>query len=202
MTSPSEDVVADLPEVSSMYDEAKTAQMAAFFLKMGGGRMEYIKIIKLLYLAEREHLNLYHSPMTGDRLYSLRKGPIVSITYNCIKKEACGKGKIWHKWISEKDGYLISLQNGFKNVEELDELSAADLEIVSDIWKRFGWMNWTQLIRYTHFNCPEWKHPGRSSTPIEYSDVLKALGYRPEKIARIEASIRENESSPKFASIS
>lgn len=58
------------PQVStrpfSMFNELKTAQLAAYLLKQGGGRMEYIKLINLLYLAEREHLKLYHSPMTGD----------------------------------------------------------------------------------------------------------------------------------------
>ena len=36
------------------FDEAKATQAAAFFLQLRGGQMHYIKLIKLLYLADRE----------------------------------------------------------------------------------------------------------------------------------------------------
>lgn len=179
-----------------MFNELKTAQMAAFFLKKERGcRTEYLKIIKLLYLSERLHLDRYHSPMTGDCLSSLDHGPVVSTTYNCIKKEKGQKGITWHEWIGEKNKYTISLKKDFNNIEELDELSEADLEIMSEVWDKFGWMSWTQIRDYTHDNCPEWKDPEGSSIPIEYRDVLKALGYGPDRIKNIEASIKESCSS-------
>jgi len=184
-----------------MYDEAKTAQMAAFFLKKGGSEMRYIKVIKLLYLAEREHLAVYHSPMTGDFLSSMNNGPILSITYNCIKNEAGSKDRSWKKWIEDKKGYFISLKNKINSVEELDELSESDIEILNKIWDEFGEMSWTDIIQYTHDNCPEWKHPHGSSNPIEYSDIFKALDFPPEQIANIQASIEENNHCRKFLSV-
>jgi len=40
------------------FDEAKATQAATLFLKLRGGRMHYIKLIKLLYLLDREALDL------------------------------------------------------------------------------------------------------------------------------------------------
>jgi len=191
-----EDSEVALAGGSRMYDEAKAAQVAAYFLHRGGGTMEYIKIIKLIYLAERENLNRYHEPLTGDLLFSLNQGPIVSTTLDCINKKATRNGEIWDQWIESPTGYCISLKADLKSTEDLEDLSIDDLEIVEDTWKRFGGMSWKQLIRYTHYNCPEWRFPNGSRIPIEYSDVFRALGLQPEAIQRIESSIAENFSSP------
>lgn len=42
--------------MSLPFDEAKATQVAAAILRMRGGRMHYIKLIKLLYLVDRESL--------------------------------------------------------------------------------------------------------------------------------------------------
>jgi uncharacterized phage-associated protein len=174
-----------------MFDESKVAQMTAFFLKRSGGKMQYIKAIKLLYLAERLSLDRYHMPMSGDRLYSLPKGPIVSTTYNIIKEELPELGKAWGAWVNKKVGYYISSKKSFDSMDELDELSEADIEILEQVWKKFGWMSYGRLIEWTHDNCREWIHPGKSSTPIQYAEVFSALGYQPEVTRRIVASIAE-----------
>jgi hypothetical protein len=39
-----------------------------------------IKLIKLMYLAERLSLQRYGEPLTGDRLVSMPDGPVLSMT--------------------------------------------------------------------------------------------------------------------------
>jgi hypothetical protein len=43
------------------FDEKKATEVAAFLLKMRGGKMSYLKLIKLLYLADRESLSRWAS---------------------------------------------------------------------------------------------------------------------------------------------
>ena len=47
-----------------MFNERKAAQMAAFFLGQGsGGRLAHLKLMKLLYLADREAVRAFGLPI-------------------------------------------------------------------------------------------------------------------------------------------
>src|SRR4051812_18447984 len=69
------------------YDEAKTTQAALYLLKKRGGTMSYMKLIKLLYLADREALLRWARPITFDRYVSMDNGPVVSQTYRLIAED-------------------------------------------------------------------------------------------------------------------
>lgn len=47
------------------YCEKRAAQTAAFFICRAGGAIEVLKLMKLMYLAERESLARYGEPITG-----------------------------------------------------------------------------------------------------------------------------------------
>src|SRR5580658_6529739 len=68
------------------FDEVKATQIAAFFLKMAGGRLKYLALIKLLYRLDREALARWGLPVTTDRYVSMKYGPVTSRIYNRIKE--------------------------------------------------------------------------------------------------------------------
>ena len=57
-----------------MFREDKATQMAARFLHHSNGRMEYLKLIKLLYLADKKMLQRCGEPIVYDTWYSMAKG--------------------------------------------------------------------------------------------------------------------------------
>ena len=57
------------------YSEKRAAQSAAFFISRARGTIEISKLMKLMYLAERESLARYGEPITGDVLVSMKQGP-------------------------------------------------------------------------------------------------------------------------------
>ena len=61
-----------------VFNDRKTAQAAAWLLDRQEGRMPYLKLIKLLYLADRQSLIESGYPITGDRLVSMDRGPVLS----------------------------------------------------------------------------------------------------------------------------
>lgn len=67
-----------------LFDEKTTVQLAAYFLKKRGGTMSYIKLIKLLYFAEREHIKQTGAPITKDTCFSMRNGPTLSNVLDLI----------------------------------------------------------------------------------------------------------------------
>jgi len=60
------------------FNERKATQVAAQFLRLRGGRMSYMKLIKLMYLADREALLRWGRPISTDRYVSMDKGPVLS----------------------------------------------------------------------------------------------------------------------------
>jgi uncharacterized phage-associated protein len=68
------------------FDERKAADAAAFLLQLHGGTMNHMRLIKLLYAAERESLKRFNRPIVGDRYVSMDHGPVVSGVYDLIKE--------------------------------------------------------------------------------------------------------------------
>lgn len=178
---------------SSMLFEAKRAQIAAYFLKKRGGSTTTMALVKLMYLADRESLDKYGFPISWDQPFAMEHGPVPTETYNCIKGENGQCGDDWPQFVSSPGGpknrdlHLVSQIE----LEDLDELSDADFEILEVTWAKFGWMTASQLREWTHKNCPEWVDPGKSSKPIPYEDIFKALKKDPDLIPALARQVKD-----------
>lgn len=175
-----------------MFNEYKAAQIAAWFLTQAGGTMPHLKLMKLMYLSDREAMRSYGFPMTGDHFVSMPHGPVLSNTLSHINDEAASSPDGgWDTWISDKANYEVALVRK-PGANDLDALSRADLKVLDTIWAEFGKMNKYQIRDYTHDpkNCPEWKDPKGSSYPIAYSTVFEALGFPASLAASMAAEIQ------------
>ena len=180
-----------------MFEIEIAGQMAAWFLHKHGGTMPHLKLMKLLYLAERTSVEKNGYPILGDNLVSMDYGPVLSITLDYMQGKCGEPGNGWHKWVSRKDGYEVSLVREYGS-EDLDLLSDATLEVLEHVLEQCRDMNEWDAVDYTHKNCPEWrKPPSNSSIPITYKQLLCALGYEEGEAARVaselEAQQRINE---------
>lgn len=177
-----------------MFNERKVAQMAAYLLKRRGGTMSHLKLIKLLYLADREALNCYGASISGDSFFSLPNGPILSRTLNLMAGVVESETQGWETWISDRAEHQVSLRQDF-DFGDLDYLSPADIDILDNIWQRFGSMSRWQLVDYTHGgNCPEWENPNGSSAPISPYKIFSALGKSQEDSAALASEIEAERS--------
>lgn len=164
------------------FDERKATQAAALFLALRGGRMHYLKLIKLLYLADRAALLQWGVPITTDRYVSMDHGPVVSMIYNLITDE---KPKpAWAEFISPPLGeYEVELLKP----APVDCLSRAEERLIGQVFGEFGHLSRWDVVNFVH-TLPEWKNPGGSSIPISIRDILKAGGENEEEI---KAVVRE-----------
>ncbi|MBF0311550.1 MAG: SocA family protein [Magnetococcales bacterium] len=160
-----------------MYNERKAAQMAAFLLgKTPEGRMSHLKLMKLLYLAERESMRLTGLPICWDHLVSMPHGPVLSMTLNLMDGDVESQPGGWEEWISDKAGHEVSLRRSF-TPEDLDALSRAEEDILESVWQEFGGMGKWEIRDWTHQHCPEWTNPSGSSMPIPFHAMALAVGY-------------------------
>ena len=163
------------------YREDKTVQAAARFLQHAGGAMNYMKLIKLLYVMDRMALSRWGHPVTYDRYVSMPHGPVLSFTLDRINEgdEPDCPG-YWSKFISPPSAYEVSL---VENPQD-DDLSEAETGLIDDIYSEYGDRDQWQLRDHCHEHFSEWKNPEGSSFAIDYRDILEAVG-------KTEAEIRE-----------
>ncbi|GMQ79087.1 MAG: Panacea domain-containing protein [Anaerolineae bacterium] len=176
-----------------MFNEQKAAQMAAFFLGRRGGAMSHLKLMKLLYLADREAMRQFEFPISGDHMVSMPHGPVLSMTLNYMDGNIESSPGGWEEWISAKENHELSLRQPVQR-EALDELSDADIDILETVWTQFGHMSRWEIRDYTHDNCPEWSDPNGSSKPISPKDVFLALGRSSDVAEELDADIEAERS--------
>lgn len=160
-----------------MFEIEIAGQTAAWFLHKERGRMHHLKLMKLLYIAERTSIQKNGYPVLGDKLCSMDNGPVLSTTLDYMKGESVSlpEDNGWNRWVSPVHEYEVSLAREY-NPEDLNLLSDATLEILADVWNNFGHMDQWEIRDYTH-SFPEWQNPNGSSRIITYKELLDALEY-------------------------
>lgn len=162
--------------------EEKITQAAAYLVrKRGQGFMSYMKLIKLLYLADRESLFKRGRPITFDKFVSMKHGMVLSGTLNLITGEE--KGVFWNSVFEACGDHEVRI----KNPAETGKLSKSELAILDSIFDEFGKKNRWEIVDYIHA-LPEWI-PTESSIPVQVSDVLKFGEKTESEIESIKSEI-------------
>jgi len=167
------------------FNEAKATQAAARFVKLRGGKMSYMKLIKLLYLLDREALLRWGRTVTTDRV-SMPQGPVVSQIYDLITEEQpAGLESCWRAHISEPHNGEVELLKE----PSPDDLSKAEEDLIEEIFRIHGTKNRWDLVRYCH-DLPEWRDPEGGALPIQPADILRAGCKTEEEVTAIEEELR------------
>jgi hypothetical protein len=174
------------PMPERRFNEKKTTQAAARFLTLAGGRMNYMLLIKLLYLLDRRSLSRWGRPVTGDDYFSMKHGPVLSEVLDLITgmPDPGGAG-YWAQHISEPAHYVVELAANPGD----DELSEAEEGAIEAIFKKFGNYNQFDLAAQLHKILEEWQPVEHARIPITYRDILKAAKKSPEEIEAIEEEV-------------
>jgi uncharacterized phage-associated protein len=167
---------------NSWFNARKAAQIAAFFSNKEGTGISILKLIKLIYLADRQNMEDCGYPILNDKFVSMPHGPVNSITLDYANGNIEDLGE-WEKYIAPRLDYSVGATDKF-SLEHLDELNEAELETLEKVWKRFGSFTKWQLRDWTHNNCPEWEDPNGGANPIPHERVFKFLkAENPEEMA-------------------
>jgi uncharacterized phage-associated protein len=169
------------------FNLGKTLQAAGLLLGLDENRMDRIRLLKLLYIADRELLAEVGRPLTGDTPVAMKYGPVPSKVYDLIK-EVPGRTSEWSQFISSTD-YSVVLQND----PGKGKLSKREIEKLKEITDRYRGLDDFDLSELTH-QFPEWvtHYTTDTSTPIPWEEILRAQGkgQLAEVIERDEAAAR------------
>jgi uncharacterized phage-associated protein len=160
------------------FDPTKVAQAAALLMRREAEpRMSRLRLLKLLYVADRELLQERCRPLTGDNAVAMENGPVLMATYDLIKG-IDDRRQIWAAFFRNegRDIHLITDPGvgklSRKEIQKLEEVSARFIDC--DDWA---------LAEYTHA-YPEWlknKPSAGNSNPISIDDLLDATGLSAHK---------------------
>lgn len=160
------------------YNARKAAQTIAFFaMKNGSVPLAVLKAVKLVYLADRESLHRFGFPIQDEDRVSMKHGPVNSETYSMINGESDPTLNGWSDFLRDREDNNIALAHSGLTEADLDELSDADIEVLNDVWNRFGHMSKWQIRDWTHVqaNVPEWEDPGSSAWAIPIERLMRHL---------------------------
>jgi len=171
----------------------KIIQIVRYILDRSRGSINYMKLMKLLYIVDRESLEKWDITVTGDTYCSMKDGPVLSETLDLIKdKFKNEKQREWNRHF-KKDLYDLSVRGNA--APGIDELCQSEIEIIDDVLTRYGGLSEWELVEITHnkkhFQEVEWEKAKKngSSYKIELRSILSTLG-RSEK--QIEQILLEN----------
>jgi uncharacterized phage-associated protein len=172
--------------MNPIFDERKTTQVASAFLRFAGGTLNYMKLIRLMYLADRTALLRFGRPITWDSYFLMRHGPVLSTVLDLILEQPNPKEKsFWAEYVSSSIKYSVSL---IKDCPPM-QLSFADESVIAQVYKDYGSYGEWDLVELLHHILPEWKNLSGSSVLIQYRDILEACGKSLESIEEIEREI-------------
>ncbi len=174
---------------SLRFDIKKTTEAASVLTELEGGKINYMKLLKLLYLADRESYQKWARPITYDHYVSMDNGQVLSTTYRLIKQEMGFTDTYWSQVFSPCDQFELEF---IKDQPLIDKLSDNELELLHKIYSHFGHMDQFELADYTH-RLPEYEDPKGSSIPTDLRKLLKVLDYSEEEVAQIEEELEEEE---------
>ena len=171
----------------------KAIQAVAFLLRRERGhRMNYMRLLKVLYMAEREILAESGKPLTGSRVVAMQRGPVLEDLLKLIRGEHYAVPQ-WSPFIQVDRYHLEMISDPGSGL--LSKFVARKLEEVA---KKYDDCDEWAMVAVTH-SLPEWKRndPGESSKDIPLLDILEAIG-RGTDIDKIIAGAQEDARARNF----
>jgi len=173
----------------SHFQPEKAVQAAAVLLRAQGSReMDYMRLLKLLYIADRESLKRIGRPIIGNKPVAMKNGPLHSGVYDLIKGTHPNEGA-WSKYIA-RVGYTV------RQIEDpgVLELSEIEIEILNDVVDRYHTSTTWDLVELSH-TFGEWEknYVEGTSTPIPLEDILVGVGLSSDAIAEMLKDFQESQ---------
>ena len=170
-------------------NERKATVAAALLLHLDGGVMDYMRLVKLMYFAEREAFDKLGRPITGDLYYSLDDGPILSTVLDLCKERR--GSRIWDESIDKVSRWAVGLRHGFDE-SLIGPLSDAEVDVLRTISERHKDDDQWRLSMISHQQFGEYQDPHGSRLPIFPEEIMQAVGKSAEQIEELREEARQD----------
>src|SRR5258708_4297025 len=129
----------------------KATEAVARLLEKEGGKADFLRIVKLVYLADRDSIIRRGIPIVGGRYFSMRCGPSIGEVMNFANLER--HAPEWEKYISPRQGHILAL----KQAPGYDNLSQSEIDILDGVVEEHAARSTWALVKWCHVYCREYE---------------------------------------------
>lgn len=137
------------------FNYKKSIQSLNFFAVKGGGTINKMKAIKLIWLADRLHLRKYGRLITGDIYFALPFGPVPSTTRDFLEDSPFLteiEVSYCNEFLTKQDKFNY----GSLKDPEIKVFSQTDTDALEIVFLKYNDLDHFQLSELSH-EFPEWK---------------------------------------------
>lgn len=160
--------------------ERQAAQLAAAFILKAGRPVGAVRLMKLMYLAERESMRRTGLPIVFDEIYAMREGMMLSRTFDLMTAQQGNPKGEWARYIAPLSHAGLGVCQGVGE-SSLDGLSRGDLDVIEFVWAKHGQGNRDKLVHDVHHKLDEWvahwEDPSRrrAAVPVPYDKLVETI---------------------------
>jgi uncharacterized phage-associated protein len=146
-------------------------------------QMNFMRVLKLLYLAEREVLRETGRPIIGDSVIATERGPVMENLHSLLHGQHSNFKSFSEHFNTVRYNLVMHLQ------PDIGELSEYEIDMIRRIASQHEDEDEWELVQFTRDHLPEWQknNPGNSSKAISVEDILVAIGKNDAEIKQIIA---------------
>ena len=156
------------------------------YLVLKGIELDQYRTVKLLYLADREHLRRFGRPITFDKYVAMEFGPVASCAFDILKvKERIGV-KPSNLPFELRNLDTITLVENPKSDIERSIFSKSDLMVLDQVADKYGNMSFGQLydITHNHFAYDRaWKNRKTKADDMRFEDFLTEDASKDDRVS-------------------
>lgn len=163
------------------FNREKTIQ-AMLYVSTSLSRRDFHTIFKILYFADRDHLQKWGRPITGDTYIAMEAGPVPSRAYDIVKavrgdsyfKDQEGLSDYFQieSWM-----YVIP-----KKEADLSKLSRTDVDSLNLAITQYGDLSYDEIKEKSHDTA--WRSTAQDYA-IEWEQIARESGLSSEDISYI-----------------
>lgn len=142
-------------------------------------RKDFHKIFKIIYFADRQHLNDWGRPITGDTYIAMEAGPVPSRMYDMLKivrgdsylpdSEGLGNYYKVEDWM-----YVVPFQDA-----DLNKLSRNEQKALDDSIAKYASLSYDEIKEKSHDVA--WRSTARDFS-IKWEDIAREAGLGSEEL--------------------
>lgn len=157
----------------------KATNAVSRLIQESGADVDYLRVIKLVYLADRESILERGTPIVGGHYYSMPKGPVIGEVMTFTK---CRNAPGWDGVIDHLRGHALNL------IAEpsFDFLASTELDLLDSVVKKHFNRSTLDLVHWCHKHCKEYESVWFGRKPIAVESILRAEGKPDTQIKRIQ----------------
>lgn len=177
--------------VSFHFNIRKATEASVQFVARSGGRINVMKLVKLIYLLDRLSIQRRSVPVVGGVYFSMRNGPVTSELLDLVNAgELAGETECrWEEFISGRKDHEVELRSS--HLPDPEFLSEAEIALLDEVFREHGARDQWQLRDWCHEHCGEWTPLQNGRERISIAELAINVGRTPQEAERLADEARE-----------